>query len=236
MPPVYVLGRRLLTKNARFRWSSRSSVGSGAAEVSSSPGKDRPKALQAFAGPLRLVQRDHQSGLWQPGAEPTGPAAYVTNRAAPPLPAGGRMTPLSRARMDANLGFTSIRPRKPGQEANGVRHGCCVVFEALKNGETTAASPEIALRVPRPAAFDNPLSRTEFREARGASRGNACLDSNNAVSPNLRFGLQSTGFFSLVRVKPRHQNVQQDGVSSGAHSIARQLVCRTGLAGCPVFP
>ncbi|MEY3033340.1 MAG: hypothetical protein RLZZ622_1815, partial [Planctomycetota bacterium] len=37
------------------------------------------------------------------------------------------------------------------------------------------------------------------------------------VSLSLRFGLQSTGFFFLVRVKPHHQNVQQDGASSGAH-------------------
>jgi hypothetical protein len=125
---------------------------------------------------------------------------------------------------------------KVGPEANGVRHGFCVVFEALKNGETTAASPGIALRVPRRAVFDNSLSGTEFREARGASRGNACLDSNNAVSLSLRFGLQSNGFFSLVRVKPRHQNLRQDGASSGAHSIALQLVCRTGLAGSPSFP
>jgi hypothetical protein len=114
---------------------------------------------------------------------------------------------------------------KIGQEVNGVRHGLCVVFEPLKNGETTAASSGIALRVPRPAAFDNPPSGTEFREARGASRGNACLDSKNPVSLSLRFGLQSTVFFSLVLVNPRHQNLQQDGASSGAHSIARQLVC-----------
>ena len=33
-----------------------------------------------------------------------------------------------------------------------------VFFEALKNGKTTATSPGIALRVPRPAAFDNSLS------------------------------------------------------------------------------
>ena len=114
---------------------------------------------------------------------------------------------------------------KVEQEVNGVRHGLCVVFEPLKNGETTAASSGIALRVPRPAAFDNPPSGTEFREARGASRGNACLDSKNPVSLSLRFGLQSTGFFSMVLVNPRHQNLQQDGASSGAHSIARQLVC-----------
>ena len=92
------------------------------------------------------------------------------------------------------------------------------------------------MRVPRAAAFDNPLSGTELREARGASRGNACLDSKNVVSLSLRFGLQSTGFFSLVRVKPRHQNVQQDGASSGAHSITRQLVCRTGFVSCQTFP
>jgi hypothetical protein len=58
-----------------------------------------------------------------------------------------------------------------------------------------AASPGLALCVPRPAAFDNSLSRTEFREARGASRGNACLDSKNEVPLSLRFGLQGTGLF-----------------------------------------
>jgi hypothetical protein len=125
---------------------------------------------------------------------------------------------------------------KFGHRANGVRHGFCVVFEPLKNGETTAASPGRALRVPRTVAFDNRLNGTEFREARGASRGNACLDSKNAVSLSLRFGLQSTGSFSLVRVKPRHQNLQQDGTSSGAHSIAPQLVCRTGWVSCQTFP
>jgi hypothetical protein len=52
--------------------------------------------------------------------------------------------------------------------------------------------------------FYNPLSGTELREARGASRGNACLDSKTAVSLSLRFGLQSMGVFLLVRVKPRH--------------------------------
>ena len=84
---------------------------------------------------------------------------------------------------------------KIGQEVNGVRHGLCVVFEPLKNGETTAASPGIALRVPRPAAFDNPPSGTEFREARGASRGNACLDSKNAVFPQLALRASKHGLF-----------------------------------------
>jgi hypothetical protein len=35
-------------------------------------------------------------------------------------------------------------------------------------------------------------------------------------------------FFSRVRVKPRYQNLRQDGESSGTHAIARQLACRTG--------
>jgi len=77
----------------------------------------------------------------------------------------------------------------------------------------------------------------------------------DAVSLSLRFGLQSMyfltdffadrreratsklavrvskqGLFSLVRVKPRYQNVRQDGESTGAHSIARQLVCRSKSA------
>jgi hypothetical protein len=69
-----------------------------------------------------------------------------------------------------------------------------VSFEALKNRESPVASPRIALRGFRFAAFDQALSGTELREARGASRGNACLGSKNAVSLSLRFGLQSRGF------------------------------------------
>jgi len=82
---------------------------------------------------------------------------------------------------------------------------------------------------PRLAAFDPLLSGTKLREARGASRGNACLGSKNAVSLSSRFGLQSMGCFSLVLVQPRHQNLRRDGESSGAHSIARQLVRWTPL-------
>ena len=93
-----------------------------------------------------------------------------------------------------------------------------------------ADSSGTALRGPRFAAFGHALSGTELWEARAASRGNARLGSKNAVSLSLRFGLRSKGFFSLVRVKPRHQNLRQGGESSGDHSIARQLVCRTGLA------
>jgi hypothetical protein len=55
------------------------------------------------------------------------------------------------------------------------------------------------------------------------------------VSLSLRFGLQSMGLFSLVRVQARHQNLQQDGESSGAYAIARQLVCRTGLPWMAFF-
>ena len=55
----------------------------------------------------------------------------------------------------------------------------------------------------------------------------------NAFSLSLRFGLQSVGFFSLVRMKPRHQNLWQGRESSGAHSIARQLVPNSIAAeGC----
>jgi hypothetical protein len=78
---------------------------------------------------------------------------------------------------------------------------------------------------PGRAVSDHPLGRTKPQEARGASRGNACLDSKNTVSLSLRFGLQSMGFVSLVLVQPRHQNLRQDRESYGAHSIATQLVC-----------
>ena len=43
-------------------------------------------------------------------------------------------------------------------------------------------------------AFESLLSGTELREARGASRGNVLLGSQNAVSLSVRFALQSTGF------------------------------------------
>jgi hypothetical protein len=112
---------------------------------------------------------------------------------------------------------------------NPVRHGGRVVFEALKNRETLAASLRIALRGPRLESFDRALSGKELWEARGASRGNACLGSKNAVSLSLRFGLQSIGCFSMILMQPRHQNLRQDGKSSGAHSIAPQHVRRTGL-------
>jgi hypothetical protein len=85
------------------------------------------------------------------------------------------------------------------------------------------------LRGPRLAAFDQALSGTEIREARGVSRGDAWLGSKNVVSLSLRFGLQSMSLFSLVLVQPLHQNLRQDGESYGAQSIAAQLVCRTGL-------
>jgi hypothetical protein len=51
----------------------------------------------------------------------------------------------------------------------------------------------------------------------------------------LRFGLQSTVLLLNGGVKPRDQNVRQDRQSSGAHSIVRQLVCRTGLPRMAFF-
>ena len=70
------------------------------------------------------------------------------------------------------------------------------------NRDPPTASRGIALRGLRLAAFDNALIGTELREARGASRGNTGLGSKSAVSLSFRFGLQSMGFFSLVRARP----------------------------------
>jgi hypothetical protein len=95
--------------------------------------------------------------------------------------------------------WTHCRPqsRARAMDGNGVRHGFCVIFEALKNRDTPAASPRIALRSPRLAAFDPVLSGTKLREARGASRGNACLGSKSGF-PQLalrasKHGLLLTG-------------------------------------------
>ncbi|MEY3032537.1 MAG: hypothetical protein RLZZ622_1012 [Planctomycetota bacterium] len=122
---------------------------------------------------------------------------------------------------------------KLGHPANGVQHRCCVVFEALENGETTAASPGIALRVPRPAAFDNPPSGTEFREARGASRGNACLDSKNPVSLSLRFGLQSTGLVlsGTGEASPSKRAARRSAVRCSLAASGRRLAVGLGEKG-----
>ena len=118
----------------------------------------------------------------------------------------------------AGMAKRSFRRVSEGQDEDGVRHGFSVVLRYLGMANPPATSTSRAMR------------GGELQEARGASRGYACRGSKNAASLSLRFGLQSMGLFSLVRVKPRRQNARQSRESSRPHSIAQQFARPNKLA------